>query len=105
MTPTDLKILCHALGFTVVVTQSNYVPETGAARARELALLIEQFCRTALVGTFEGTEGKNSGKFVLTERVASDSERGEDLMAQAMAALELCLACKGPLTWEAEHDA
>ncbi|MDX2027205.1 MAG: hypothetical protein SFW62_01065 [Alphaproteobacteria bacterium] len=38
-------------------------------------------------------------------RAANSYEKSRDLVAQMVDALDLCLACNGKLTWEAEHEA
>lgn len=44
MTPADLRILCTALGFTVVVLKGNQNHKDSARRALGFANLIEAFC-------------------------------------------------------------
>lgn len=54
MNPTDLRILCTALGFTAVVMQGGKPSKKeGAVRATGFASLIEEFCRSALPDVFE----------------------------------------------------
>lgn len=60
MTPTDLRLLCAALGFTAVVSHGGKAPKQEAARrAREFARLIEEFCRLAVPEAIERQEGED----------------------------------------------
>jgi hypothetical protein len=46
MTPSDLRVLCAALGFTAVVMQGGKLPKQDCARrASEFAGHIEEYCR------------------------------------------------------------
>jgi hypothetical protein len=57
MTPTDLRVLCAALGFTAVVIQGGKVPkQEGARRASEFTELIEEYCRLTVPGAFQREE-------------------------------------------------
>lgn len=59
MTPTDLRVLCAALGFTAVAMQRGQSPKKESAlRAVALAGLIEEFCRATLPDVF-GEPGEN----------------------------------------------
>ena len=64
MTPTDLRILCAALGFTVTIMREGGATGDDAHRALGVAGLIEEFCRANMVCTFEAdgdeSEGDNS---------------------------------------------
>jgi hypothetical protein len=55
MTPADLRTFCTALGFTAVVMQGN-TGKDNAARAQDIAVLIEEFCRTTLPDVFLSEE-------------------------------------------------
>src|SRR5580658_8456231 len=56
---TDLRALCTALGFTVVVIKDGEVPKAeGARRALEVAGLIEEFCRISVPDAFERGRAK-----------------------------------------------
>jgi hypothetical protein len=62
MTPTDLRVLCTALGFTAVVMKSETTPrKEGARRAREFARLIEEFCRETVPEAFEANQQATQG--------------------------------------------
>ena len=53
MSPTDLRILCLALGFTAVAMQGEETsPKEGHRRAVDFAKLIEDFCRISLPDAF-----------------------------------------------------
>ena len=53
MTPTDLRLLCAALGFTTVVMQGGNPPKSeGNRRAIAFADLIEEFCRVTVPDAF-----------------------------------------------------
>jgi hypothetical protein len=82
MTPTYLRVLCTALGFTAVVMHGGRVPKKEAAgRATEFAALIEEFCRASAPEAFEHAgEGLRIvdlvttnpvGKFGLADRMAA----------------------------------
>jgi hypothetical protein len=51
MNNSDLSTLCTALGFMAVAAKDGVAPGN-AARARALALLAEEFCRTATSDSF-----------------------------------------------------
>src|SRR5262245_26897916 len=72
MKPTDLRILCAALGFTAVVMQGGKPPKAeGDGRARDFAILIEKFCYASVPEAFE--EGAETMRVVDLE--TSDPER------------------------------
>ena len=49
-----------------------------------------------------GIDAEATANFIA--RVVNEHEKQKELISQMVAALELCLECKG-MTWEAEHDA
>ena len=83
----DLTSLATALGFMAVALQPGPTPADPAARARDLAALIEEFCRSYAL---PATQTQPSPEAALLE--------------EAHLALQLCLAAN-PSTWEAEQEA
>lgn len=60
MTPSDLRVLCVALGFTAVVMQGEKVPKQDCARrASEFAGHIEEYCRLTVPEAFEQREDED----------------------------------------------
>ncbi|HEU0118286.1 MAG TPA: hypothetical protein VFR09_06600 [Alphaproteobacteria bacterium] len=56
MSPTDIRLLCTALGFTAVVMQGDKISSAEApSRAAGFAELIEAFCRVNVPEAFEET--------------------------------------------------
>jgi hypothetical protein len=82
-TPTNLRVLYTALGFTAVVMQGGTLPKKeGARRATQFAGLIEEFCRASVPEAYEAAEKENAGidelegpepagKFALVARMAT----------------------------------
>jgi len=52
----DRQLLFTALGFMAVVMQRGTMTGDGAARAQGFAILIEEFCRTAVPEAFDPPE-------------------------------------------------
>lgn len=83
MTPTDLRILCTALGFAAVVMQGGRPPKKESnLRAAAFAGLIEEFCRASLPEVFDEAGGdarpasdpndpKPESHFAVAERMAN----------------------------------
>lgn len=59
MTRSDFQILFTALGFLAVVMKGKKAQKDGAKQARELAKLIEAFCRTSRPDLF-GNEAEEA---------------------------------------------
>lgn len=58
-----------------------------------------------IIADIHGTKGVDAEVVAgLIVRAVNDYEKARDMIAQMIAALELCLACDECLTWEAEHD-
>lgn len=89
----SLTNISKALGFTLMMLESqNLPPSEASSRARQLALLIEEFCALG--------EGENSAVHSIDQHIPDS----EIFLKEAAYALELCLTCPA-LTWEAEHVA
>jgi hypothetical protein len=108
MTPTYLRALCAALGFTAVAVQGGKLPaDEGARRAAQFANLIEEFCRHMVPEAFETHESLrvfdlvkvgSEGRFAVVERIADAivdlyREQGgclpQDLLARGFAREEI----------------
>lgn len=93
----DNRMITHtskAFGFTLMMLEGKDLPPSeAAARARQLARLIEEFC------SLEESDGLVP--VFVTEQSSTDRQT---LLEEAAYALELCLTCPA-LTWEAEHEA
>jgi hypothetical protein len=105
MTPTDLRVLCTALSFSLVVMQGGNGPkEEGACRATAFAALIEEFCRQSVPDAFATAkdEGRGHavcpGMFATAERMAKVIVRlyrgqggclPQDLLAEGFTAEEI----------------
>lgn len=67
MTPTDLRLLCTALGFSAVIMRDRKTDGgDDARRAVSLANLIEEFCRVSVPDAFmKDNENSQVGSPVL----------------------------------------
>ncbi len=73
MTPTDLRILCAALGFTTVVIQGKKFPKKESDKlAAAFANLIEEFCRVTIpsaLGVANDDLNQNTDNVIIDEAI------------------------------------
>ena len=86
MTPTDLRILCTALGFTAVVMQGGRPPKKESNfRAAVFAGLIEEFCRATLPDVFGEVEKHSNQNLNLASPNSEPTFSIAERMANAIA--------------------
>lgn len=130
----DLGMLSRALGFVLVTLRDkNLKSQGGAARAHQMAKLIEEFCAVSerdvmatatgawscdhqadrsVIRTADDVTIEVRGKDCVATRGAAerlmhavnDNSRKDALIAEMSACLEMCLESE-TLSWEAEQDA
>jgi hypothetical protein len=104
MTRNDHKIIFMALGFLAVIIRD--VPrDKQALRATAIAKLIENFCMDAVADDLTVEPAANtdspSGLAHLFASLVNDNNDNKNLVKEAMAALENCLAADGAAFSEA----
>ncbi len=96
MAQVDLKTLCTALGFALVIMQEKPRTKDDAARARALAGLIEGFCLTSRPDCASAMRKKPGGQ--------TQVDKLQQLIGELSAVVTDSLERDHP-DWSTEHDA